>query len=61
MPDQVTNYKCPACGGPLHFDPESQKLKCDFCGSVFEPAETMNRYETRVEHGFPCVKNDRLK
>lgn len=25
------------------------------------PAETMNRYGTRVEHGFPCVKNDRIK
>ena len=44
MPDQVTNYKCPACGGPLHFDPESQKLKCDFCGSVFEPAEISEQY-----------------
>ena len=44
MPDQVTNYKCPSCGGPLHFDPELQKLKCDFCGSVFEPSQIAQEY-----------------
>ena len=21
MPSQITNYQCPACTGPLHFDP----------------------------------------
>ncbi len=32
-------YKCPSCGGAMQFDPASQKLKCPFCGSTFEPAE----------------------
>ena len=39
MPDQVTNYTCPSCGGPLRFDPDTQKVVCDFCGSSFDPAE----------------------
>lgn len=25
------NYKCPECGAPMHYDPESEKLKCDYC------------------------------
>lgn len=44
MPDQVTNYKCPSCGGPLHFDPDSQKLLCDFCGSTFTTEEISKIY-----------------
>ena len=31
----LSEYKCPACGGPLHFDSETQKMKCDYCGSSF--------------------------
>lgn len=37
MPTEVTNYQCPACTGPLHFDSQSGKLKCDYCDSEFEP------------------------
>ena len=36
---QVTNYQCPACTGPLNFDPETGKVSCDFCGSSYELAE----------------------
>lgn len=39
MSDQITNYKCPSCSGPLHFDGALGKLKCDYCESTFEPAE----------------------
>ena len=39
MADQVTNYKCPACTGPLHYVGESGKLECDYCGSSYEAAE----------------------
>ena len=31
--------KCPTCGGNLAFDPESQKLRCPYCGSVFTQEE----------------------
>ena len=36
MPAQVTNYKCPACTGPLHFVGATGKLECDYCGSTFD-------------------------
>lgn len=39
MAEQITNYQCPACTGPLHFDAASGKLVCDYCGSAYEPAE----------------------
>jgi uncharacterized Zn finger protein (UPF0148 family) len=39
MATQLTNYQCPACTGPLHFDGASGKLVCDFCGSSYDTAE----------------------
>ena len=39
MATQVTNYQCPACTGPLHFEASSGKLECEFCGSVYEIAQ----------------------
>lgn len=33
---ELFDYKCPACGGALVFDSESQKLKCPFCDSEFD-------------------------
>ena len=39
MADQITNYKCPACTGPLHFVGESGKLECDYCGSNYSVEE----------------------
>ncbi|MBR5182155.1 MAG: hypothetical protein IKW88_07865 [Clostridiales bacterium] len=30
--------KCPNCGSNLKFDPDSQKLGCDFCGAAFDPS-----------------------
>ena len=33
------DYKCPACGGALEFDPALQKMKCPYCDSVFSMEE----------------------
>lgn len=44
MSAQVTNYKCPACTGPLHFDGALGKLKCDYCESSFDVAEIESLY-----------------
>ena len=44
MATQITNYQCPACTGPMQFDPESGKMTCDFCGSVYELAEIEAMY-----------------
>jgi DNA-directed RNA polymerase subunit RPC12/RpoP len=49
LPDQITNYQCPACGGPLHFDPTSQKLLCDYCGSMYTTKEIAEYYRDKNE------------
>ena len=44
MASQVTNYKCPACTGPLHFAGASGKLECDYCGAQYEVADIEKLY-----------------
>ena len=29
-------FKCLNCGNSLKFNPDDQKWKCDFCGSIFD-------------------------
>ena len=48
MPSLVTNYKCPACTGPLHFVGSSGKLECEYCGSVF-PVEEIEKQQAAAE------------
>ena len=31
--------KCPNCTGELNFDPKATKVKCEYCGSIFDPKE----------------------
>lgn len=42
--DQTTNYQCPACTGPLHFEASTGRLECEFCSSVFSVEEIEARY-----------------
>lgn len=49
MPDQVTNYQCPACTGPLHFSAQTGKLECDYCGSTFDVSEIEALYAKKDE------------
>lgn len=37
--ETTTEYKCPNCGAPMHFLPESQRLTCDYCASSFSIEE----------------------
>lgn len=39
MANQVTNYQCPACTGPLHFEESTGKLQCDYCESSYTVEE----------------------
>jgi len=51
MPSQLTNYKCPACTGPLHFVGGSGRLECDYCGSTYtvkEIEELMQEAESQA-------------
>ena len=56
MPTEVTNFKCPACSGPLHFDGKSGKLKCDYCDSEFEP-EAVERIYADKEAAAAAAAN----
>ena len=38
------NYKCPNCGGPLKFNPETQKFLCEYCYSDFSEQVVQQRY-----------------
>jgi DNA-directed RNA polymerase subunit RPC12/RpoP len=49
MADQLSNYQCPNCGGPLRFDPAVQKLKCDYCESTFTQEEVDQFYRAKEE------------
>lgn len=49
MAEQTTNYQCPACTGPLHFSPDSGKLECEYCESVFEIANIEELYKAKEE------------
>ena len=49
MASQVTNYQCPACTGPLNFDPETGNVSCEFCGSSYALAEIEALYAQKEE------------
>jgi len=49
MAAQMTNYQCPACTGPLHFEADSGKLECAFCGSSYELAQIEALYDREEE------------
>jgi len=44
MAEKVTNYKCLACGGPMAFDANTGKLKCEYCDSLYTVEEVKARY-----------------
>lgn len=44
MANEITNYQCPACTGPLHFGGESGMLECDYCGSCFSVEDIDRMY-----------------
>ena len=48
MPDQVVNYQCPACTGPLHFASGSGQLECEYCGSSFSVEEVESFYAEKA-------------
>ncbi len=56
---QTYSYECKGCGGPTQFDPESQNLKCEFCGTLTEfekPNVDVEPHE--LEKGFEDCSTD---
>ena len=54
MAEQITNYQCPACTGPLHYSESLGKLKCDYCGTEYEVAEIEAMYAKKEEKRTPA-------
>ena len=49
MSSSVTNYKCPACTGPLQFSGASGKLECEYCGSFYDVAMIEQLYAEKEQ------------
>ena len=49
MPSQITNFQCPSCTGPLHFDSATGRVVCDYCGSSFAVQEIEALYGDKIE------------
>ena len=58
MADQITNYQCPACGGPLHFSNETQDLACDYCGSHFSVEQIEAQYAAHDEAAAAAAEGE---
>ena len=50
--DILQQYKCPCCDGAVSFDADTQKLKCPFCDTEFEP-NALNAYNAELEKERP--------
>ena len=61
MASQVTNYQCPACTGPLHFDSATGKMKCDYCGTIYELAEIEAMYAEKEKAAEEAMKEEEGK
>ncbi|MBQ6362267.1 MAG: hypothetical protein IJJ25_14115 [Lachnospiraceae bacterium] len=61
MPSQITNYQCPACGGPLHFSPETGKLVCDYCESTYTTEEVEAFYREKDEAAAAAMEAEAEK
>ena len=62
MAIDITNHKCPACTGPLHYVGSSGMLECDYCGSKYTVEEIEKLYAedvAKAEDGF--AKNEAKK
>ena len=51
--NQVLEYKCPNCGGSLHFGEGSQNMTCPYCDSAFEIEQVLNHNANLETQGEP--------
>ena len=61
MAEQITNYQCPACTGPLQFSAATGKLECEYCGSSFEVADMEALYTRKEERAAAAMEAGKLK
>ena len=56
MSDTILKYQCPTCGGPVHFDANTQMIVCDYCGSTYP--ETQFREDNNSDTSESNQTND---
>ena len=61
MAEKTTNYQCPACTGPLHYDGASGKLVCDYCGSAYDVKDIEARYAQKQAAADTAAEGDAKK
>ena len=61
MASQITNYKCLACTGPLHFVGASGKLECDFCGAQYDVAQIEAMYAEKEASAVAATEKAEAK
>ena len=61
MASQITNYKCPACTGPLHFVGASGMLECDFCGAKYDVAQIEALYAEKEAKSVAATEKANAK
>ena len=61
MAEQITNYQCPACLGPLQYSAASGKLECEYCDSSFEVAEIEAQYQEKDEKAAAAMETTQLQ
>lgn len=61
MADQITNYKCPSCTGPLKFSSTTGKLECEYCGGSYSPKEIETMYAQKDEKAAEAFNKEQAK
>ena len=61
MAEKTTNYQCPACTGPLHYDGAGGKLVCDYCGSAYDVKDIEARYAKKQAAADTAAEGDAKK
>ena len=58
MAEQITNYQCPACTGPLHFNGASGRLECEYCGNSYSTEEMEALYAEKEEQASKAFEKE---
>ena len=61
MAEQMTNYQCPACTGPLHFNGATGRLECDYCGSSYSVDEIEALYAKKEEEAAEAFQKEQSR
>ena len=52
MEQTLLEYKCPSCGGALHFESDLQKMKCPYCEAEIE-TEALRQMDSLLDEEIP--------